>query len=46
MKATLSLTHRCNLACRYCYSGHAVKPDMALSTARKAIELFHKLTRS
>jgi MoaA/NifB/PqqE/SkfB family radical SAM enzyme len=30
MKITLSLTHRCDLSCTYCYSGRAVKKDMSL----------------
>jgi uncharacterized protein len=38
MKLTLSLTHRCNLACRYCYAGHSAKPDMSMETARQAID--------
>jgi uncharacterized protein len=38
MKLTLSLTHRCNLACRYCYAGHSAKPDMPLQTARRSID--------
>jgi uncharacterized protein len=38
MKATLSLTHRCNLACRYCYSGRATKQDMSSETARKCVD--------
>lgn len=35
MKVTLSLTHRCNLACRYCYAGQVSKRDMTLVTAQK-----------
>jgi uncharacterized protein len=38
MKLTLSLTHRCNLACRYCYAGHSSKPDMSVETARRSID--------
>jgi len=38
MKFTLSLTHRCNLACRYCYSGSSCKPDMQLATAKQCID--------
>lgn len=38
MKITLSLTHRCNLACRYCYAGRSDKPDMQLSTAQQCID--------
>lgn len=40
MKFTLSLTHRCNLACRYCYSGNSCKPDMQLATAKQCIDTF------
>lgn len=39
MKATLSLTHRCNLACTYCYSGNPRNENMALETACKAVDL-------
>ena len=38
MKATLCLTHQCNMACRYCYAGRAPKPDMSQSTAYKCID--------
>lgn len=38
MKVTISLTHRCNLACRYCYAGVSEKPDMTLSTAMKCVD--------
>ena len=38
MKATLSLTHRCNLACRYCYSGRSMKPDMSPEIAIKSVD--------
>ncbi len=38
MKFTLSLTHRCNLACRYCYAGNSRKPDMQLATAKQCID--------
>jgi uncharacterized protein len=38
MKVTLSLTHECNLACRYCYAGHATKPDMSLATAQQCVD--------
>jgi len=38
MKVTLCLTHRCNLACSYCYAPE--KPDgMTLKTAEKALAL-------
>lgn len=38
MRVTLSLTHRCNLACRYCYAGRAFNCDMSLETARKIVD--------
>jgi uncharacterized protein len=38
MKVTLSLTHKCNLACSYCYAGRATKPDMSFSTAKKCVD--------
>jgi uncharacterized protein len=39
MKATLSLTHNCNLRCRYCYAGHTAKADMSLATAEKIVDM-------
>ncbi len=44
MNVTLSLTHRCNLACRYCYAGQAFKRDMSLETARKAVNFALRIT--
>ena len=38
MKFTLSLTHRCNLACKYCYGGEKFSRDMSPSTVKKAID--------
>lgn len=38
MKVTLSLTHKCNLVCRYCYAGSIAKPDMTPETARKCVD--------
>jgi uncharacterized protein len=46
VKVTLSLTHRCNLACRYCYSGRARKPDMSLATAEKIVDFALGITPS
>jgi len=37
MKVALSLTHRCNLSCKYCYSGRSFKKDMSLVTAQKIV---------
>jgi uncharacterized protein len=39
MKVTLNLTHKCNLACRYCYAGRATKKDMSPETARKCVDV-------
>jgi uncharacterized protein len=38
MKATLGLTHDCNLACKYCYAGTKFTRMMPLSTAQKAVD--------
>jgi uncharacterized protein len=38
LKVTLCLTHRCNMACRYCYAGQTTKPDMSLDTAHRCID--------
>lgn len=43
MKATLSLTHKCNLACKYCYAGKSSKKDMSLATAQKIVDFVMKL---
>lgn len=37
MKYTLSLTHDCNLACRYCYAGKKCRQDMTPDTAFKIV---------
>lgn len=44
MKVTLNLTHRCNLSCRYCYSGRAFKKDMPFTTAQKIVDFAMRLT--
>ena len=44
MKITLSLTHYCNLSCRYCYSGRAVKKDMSFTTAKKIVDFAVDIT--
>ena len=36
---TLSLTHRCNLACRHCYAGRSSNRDMSRETASSAVGL-------
>ncbi len=38
MKIVLSLTHRCNLACRYCYAGKSSSIDMSFDTAQNAVD--------
>ncbi|MDY6854372.1 MAG: radical SAM protein [Thermodesulfobacteriota bacterium] len=38
MKTILSLTHQCNLACRYCYAGNSRKPDMTLDMAKRCVD--------
>lgn len=38
MKCTLSLTHNCNLSCKYCYSGRQIKRDMSLATAQRIVD--------
>jgi uncharacterized protein len=43
MKATLSLTHNCNLACKYCYSGKTSKKDMSFATAQKIVDFVMKI---
>lgn len=42
MKVTLSLTHNCNLSCRYCYAGSATKENMSLTTAKKCVDFAFK----
>jgi uncharacterized protein len=46
MRAALSLTHRCNLSCAYCYSGRATKRDMTLATAQRAVDIVMDATPS
>ncbi|MDY6854009.1 MAG: 4Fe-4S cluster-binding domain-containing protein [Thermodesulfobacteriota bacterium] len=38
MKTILSLTHRCNQACRYCKAGNSRKSDMTLDMAKRCID--------
>ena len=44
MKITLSLTHNCNLTCRYCYAGKKFKKEMPLETAKKIIDFAMEIT--
>jgi len=46
VKATLSLTHNCNLGCRYCYAGRAAKGDMTFSTAQKIVDFVMETAHS
>ncbi len=49
--ATLGVTHRCNLNCRYCYQQHTDNLRMSIQTAKKCIDEIgkiaseHKLSR-
>ena len=38
VKASLSLTHNCNLRCHYCYGGRKFKKNMSFSTVQKIVE--------
>lgn len=44
MKVTLSLTHNCNLSCKYCYSGRKFKKNMSLVTAQKIVDFAMNIT--
>lgn len=44
MKVTLSLTHRCNLSCEYCYSGRKLSQDMSEATAQEIVDLAINMT--
>jgi uncharacterized protein len=46
MKIILSLTHRCNLGCQYCYAGRADRRTMALATAYKAVDFGFQRARA
>lgn len=39
MHVTLVLTHECNLACSYCYTGEKFRKDMDWETARRSLDL-------
>jgi uncharacterized protein len=45
VRLTLSLTHRCNLRCLYCYTGRKLDRNMPVGTARRAIDLGLALAR-
>jgi len=43
MEVALVLTHACNLACRYCYTGEKKRVRMSADVARRAVEAaFHR----
>lgn len=44
MKFTLSLTHNCNLSCKYCYSGRKFKQDMSLETGEKIVDFAMRIS--
>ncbi len=44
MKFALSLTHRCNLQCKYCYGGVATPRDMTLDIARQCVDFAFTIT--
>jgi len=39
MHVTLVLTHECNLACSYCYTGEKFRKEMDWETARRSVDL-------
>jgi uncharacterized protein len=41
MDVTLVLTHRCNLACRYCYAGEHHRADMSDAVMERALDLLY-----
>ncbi len=44
MKISLSLTHDCNLRCKYCYAGDKFHKTMDLDTAKKIIDFAYDIT--
>lgn len=45
MKITLNITHRCNLNCRYCYSGRKFQTDMSHRIGMKSIDFAFDLAK-
>lgn len=39
MHVTLVLTHECNLACTYCYTGEKFRSDMPIELGRRGVEM-------
>ncbi len=46
MHVTLVLTHECNLACTYCYTGEKFRKDMDWETAIRSVDLAFREERS
>ncbi|MFX1566365.1 MAG: radical SAM protein [Promethearchaeota archaeon] len=44
IKASLSLTHNCNLRCRYCYGGRKFKKDMSFATVQKVVDFIFRVS--
>ncbi len=44
MKVTLSLTHECNLSCKYCYGGKKDYRSMSFETAKKITDYIFEIT--
>ncbi len=44
MKISLSLTHNCNLRCKYCYAGEKFQKDMDFQTAKKIVDFAYSIT--
>lgn len=43
MRVALSLTHDCNLSCKYCYAGKKKKRNVSLATAKEAVDFALKV---
>jgi uncharacterized protein len=43
LRVALSLTHDCNLSCKYCYAGKKKKKDVSLATAKEAVDFALKV---
>ena len=44
MKISLSLTHDCNLRCRYCYAGEKFHKTMKIETAKEIVDFAFSIT--
>ena len=45
MHVTLVLTHECNLACSYCYTGEKFRREMDWETAMRSLDLLFRAPR-